>query len=122
MWAIAGAAASKAKRLSEGNHDGTVQQPYILGCRPLTAASGFADDPPEYDSEDNMPSLEDGSAEHWNGKRLKVVPFDRFPAYTPPRMPHQEDEDRELLFAPIPLGHWASGVSLAIVRSVWGRV
>ena len=69
-----------------------------------------------------MSSLVDDSVEHRDGERSEVVPFNRFPAYTPPRMLHLEYEDRELLFAPIPLGHWGSGVSLAIIWSVWERV
>ena len=70
---------------------------------------------------DSMPSLVDDSFEHRDGERPEVIPFKQFPAYTPPRTQPLEHDDRALVFAPIPFGHWESGVSLAIVRSVRGR-
>ena len=112
----------KAKRLAEGNHGGTDQQPNAFECKikSFATAIGSAGDPPEYDSEDSMPSLVDDSVEHRDGERPEVVPFKQFPAYMPPCTQHLEHEDRALLFAPVPFGHWESSVSLAIVRSVGG--
>ena len=114
-------AASKAKRLSEENHCGTDHQPHAFGCKADTAAIGSARDPPEYDSVDSMPSLMDDSFEHRDGERPEVTPFEQFSAYTPPRAQDLEHEDRALLFATAPFGHWESGVLLAIVRSVRGQ-
>ena len=63
----------KAKRLSDGNHGGTDQQPHAFGCKPFVAAIGSAGDPPEYDSEDSMPSLVDDSVEHREDERPEVT-------------------------------------------------
>ena len=70
---------------------------------------------------DSMPSLVDDSFEHRDGERPEVTPFEQFSAYTPPRAQDLEHEDRALLFATAPFGHWESGVLLAIVRSVRGQ-
>ena len=113
-------AAFTAKRLPEGNHCGKEQQPYTFGCKGVTATIGIAGDPTVDDSEDSISSLVDDSLEHQDGKRPEAVPSERFPAYMPPRTQVFGYDDGALRFATMRFGHWESGVSLAIVRSVRG--
>ena len=115
-------AALRAKRLPEGNHCGKEQQPCTFRCKADTATTGTAGDPTVDDSEDSIPSLVDDSLELRDGERPEAVPSERFPAYMPPRTQVFGYDDRELRFATIRFGHWESGVSLAVVRSVRGGV